>query len=105
PEVDFSRPITLKEQVDLNRFLRAQEYFLANDDRISELLAKTLMNLSGGLIQSLPPIADSPFTVPLIAALRDPHDVVDRLIGTILTSELAEAGLFTSLQDRIYNNM
>jgi hypothetical protein len=105
PEVDFSRPITLKEQVDLNRFLRAQEYFLANDERVSELLAKTLMNLSGGLIQSLPPIADSPFTVPLIAALRDPHDVVDRLIGTILTSELAEAGLFTSLQDRIYNNM
>lgn len=105
PDVDFSKPISLKEQVDLNRFLRAQEWFLANENRVRELIVRTIANLSAGMIQSLPPLGDSPFTVPLISLLPDPHDVVDRIVGTVCTPELADAGLFTSVQDRIYENI
>lgn len=105
PAIDFSRPLSLHEQVDLNRHLRAQEYFLAHQDRISELLVSTIATVSGGIIQSIPPLADSAFVVPLISVLSDRHDVVDRLIGTISASELFDVGLFAGVQQRIYENM
>ena len=50
PAVDFSRPLSLKDQVDLNRQLRAQEYFLAHQDRICEQLVTALGNVSGGIL-------------------------------------------------------
>jgi hypothetical protein len=103
--VDFSKPLSLKDQVDLNRHLRAQEYFLEHQDRISEQLLTALVNVSGGLLQSLPPLADSTFTVPFISLLPDPSDVVDRIIGTVCDPALADAGLFTAVQDQIYVNM
>ncbi len=105
PEVDFSKPLSLKEQVDLNRHLRAQEHFLAHQDRVSEQLVTALGNVSAGLIQSLPRLAESAFTVPIISLLPDPHDVVDRIIGTICATELVDVGLFTAVQDQIYVNM
>jgi hypothetical protein len=105
PAADLSRPLTLQEQVDLNRFLRAQEYLLAHQDRISERLVLAIGNVSAGLIQSLPPLSDGGFVVPLISLLPNPHDVVDSIIGTICTPELADVGLFTVVQDQIYENM
>lgn len=110
PEIDWSRAVlSMKEQVDLRRFLRAQQHFLANADRISELLATALSNVFAGLVTELPNIpsdAGNPtFTIPLVSLLRDPGDVVDRLIGTIYTEALADAGLFATLQDRLYENI
>ena len=103
--VDFSKSLSLKDQVDLNRHLRAQEYFLEHDDRIFDQLVTALRNISAGIIQSHPGLSDSAFTVPLISLLSNPHDVVDRIIGTICASELVDVGLFTAVQDQIYLNM
>lgn len=101
--------LSLREQVDLRRFLRAQQHFLANDDKVSELLANALRNVFGGIVSGLPSVAneksDSAFTVPLVSLLRDPGDMVDRIIGTICKDELAEAGLFADLQQQFYENV
>ena len=101
--------LSLSEQVDLRRFLRAKQHFLANAERVSGELALALGNVFSGIIGDLPTLPDtaetSVFTVPLISFLNDPHDVIDRIIGTISTYELAEAGLFTTLQDRLYKNI
>jgi hypothetical protein len=105
PAVDFSKAISLKDQVDLNRHLRAQEYFLEHQDRICDLLVTAVGNVSAGIIQSLPTLEDSAFTVPLISLLPNPHDVVDRIIGTICATALVDVGLFTAVQDQIYVNM
>jgi hypothetical protein len=105
PAVDFSRPMTLLEQTQLNRHLRAQEYFLAHQDRLSEQLADAIGNISAGLVQSLPPLLESAFTVPLISLLRDPNDVADRIVGTICNNELIEVGLLSAAGERIYENM
>ncbi|WP_316158324.1 MULTISPECIES: hypothetical protein [unclassified Bradyrhizobium] len=105
PTVDFSRPITLIEQTQLNRHLRSQEYFLSHDDRLAEQLADTIGNISAGLIQSLPPLVESAFTVPLISLLHDPSDVADRIVGTICSNELIEVGLLTAVGERIYENI
>jgi hypothetical protein len=105
PNADFSKSLTLKEQVDLNRFLRAQDYFLQHADRISDQLVTAIGNVSAGLLQALPPLSDSAFTVPLISMLPNPHQVVDSIIGTLCTPELGDLGLFSVVQDRIYANI
>jgi hypothetical protein len=107
-EIDWSRArLSMKEQVDLRRFLRAKQHFLANEDRVFELLVNALCNVFGGIIQSLPEFAndDNPtLTVPLISLLGDPRDTVDKVIGTLFGERLADAGLFTAIQLRIYEN-
>jgi hypothetical protein len=40
----------MKEQVDLNRFLRAKQHFLGNQDRVFELLINALGNVFGGIV-------------------------------------------------------
>jgi len=110
PQIDWDiATLSLKEQVDLRRFLRAQEYFLANDDRVKDLLTTALGNVFTGLIAALPTLPesadDSAFSVPLVSLIRDPGNIVDRIIGTILKDELARVGLFTTLQQQLYENV
>ncbi|MCB1474826.1 MAG: ATP-binding protein [Rhodobiaceae bacterium] len=110
PEIDWKAAVfTLQEQVDLRRFLRAQEYFLANEEHIADELVTTLTNLFAGIVSALPPLSDNAatgaqFTVPLFTIVADPHDLVDRIVGTLMKPHLAERGLFTTLQDTIYRN-
>src|SRR5262249_31622210 len=57
PEIDWSRArLSMKEQVNLNRFLRAKQYFLGNQDRVFELMVDALCNIVGGIIRELPQI-------------------------------------------------
>lgn len=109
PKIDWDIAVlSLKEQVDLRRFLRAQQHFLANDNRVSDLLTTALGNVFGGIISELPVIPqnddDLTLTVPLVTLMRDPGGTVDKVIGTLLKDELAEAGLFTALQQQLYEN-
>ena len=109
PKVNWDIAVlSLKEQVDLRRFLRAQQHFLANDDRVSDLLATALGNVFGGIISELPAMTENDdeltLTVPLVTLMRDPGSTVDKIIGTLLKNELAEAGLFTTLQQQLYEN-
>ena len=110
PEIDWDiATLSLKEQVDLRRFLRAQEHFLGNEDRVFDLLATALANVSAGIIGELPKLEDgqddSDLTVPLVNLIKKPGDVVDRIIGTIIKSELIDVGLFTTLQQALYENV
>ena len=52
-EIDWNTagPVA-EEQVELRRFLRAQQHFLANEDRVAELLVTALGNISGGIISA-----------------------------------------------------
>lgn len=105
PAVDLSRPLALVEETGLKRHLRAQEYFLAHSERVGELLITAIGNVSAGVLQSLPKLSDSAFSVPLISLLPNGKDVVDRVIGTLCDDTLAEAGLFATVQERIYRNI
>lgn len=101
--------LSLKEQVDLRRFLRAQEYFLSHDDRVGQLLIGALSTVMGEVISALPAISRdagaATFTVPLIALMPNPGAVVDRIIGTLVDESLQDVGLFTSVTRRIYENI
>lgn len=110
PEADLeAATLSVKEHVDLRRFLRAKEHFLANEERVGDLLITALRDACWGFISSLPELPENtgaaPLTVPLVCLLRKPGDVVDRIIGTICRQENVEAGLFTKLYDRLYANL
>lgn len=108
PDIDWNTAIlSLKEQVDLRRFLRAQQHFLASQERAIDLIVRDLGNVYGGVIRALPEIddGDTTFTVPLLYLVPDPRDMVDRLIGTFTKDDLRECGLFTAIQRRFYENI
>ncbi|MGX1412820.1 ATP-binding protein [Bradyrhizobium elkanii] len=110
PEIDLnSATLSIKEHVDLRRILRAKQHFLANDDRVSDLLITALRDACWGFISNLPALSKNAdaaqLTVPLVCLLHDPRDVVDRIIGAICRKENVEAGLFTTLYERLYANL
>lgn len=107
PEINWNTAhLSLKEQVDLNRFLRAQEYFLTNTDRVFDLFVHQAGNIYGAIIANLPPaINDGPsFTVSLLSILKEPNALVDHFCGTLTGEAVSEAGLFTTLGRRVYEN-
>lgn len=110
PEIELKTGVlSLKEHVDLRRYLRAKQHFLANDERVGELLIATLTALFSEVISVLPKLGDStdeaPLTVPIASLLRDPGDLIARLIATVCQRELAEVGLFSTLQQKLYRNV
>lgn len=110
PEIDLnSANLSIKEHVDLRRFLRAKEHFLTNDERVGDLLITALRDVGWGFISNLPALSETldvaPLSVPLVCLLRNPGDVVDRIVGTICRKENVEAGLFRTLYERLYANL
>ena len=81
PAINDWSILTLKEQVELRRFLRAQEHFLGHEERVSGLLVTTLANVFAG-ISSLIPRHDgrAQFTVPLYT-LIDAYKEFERRVG------------------------
>jgi hypothetical protein len=105
PAVDFSKPLSLKEQVDLNRYLRAQEHFLAHQDRAHELIADTIGNVMEAVIRAVPRLESAAFAVPLVTLVPEPGKLLQRILTAFLRSEHADLGLFTELVDRLYRNL
>jgi phage pi2 protein 07 len=108
PEIDWSRArLSMKEQVDLNRFLRAKRHFLGNQDRVFELMMTALCSAYACIIQELPPVPedDNPtLTVPLLSLLPDPGTLIEKITRTLVTVPLLDAGLFTEFQTQVYEN-
>ena len=102
PEIgDDIGNLSLKELVDLRRFLRSQEHFLDHEDRTLRTLCEPLTNIVMGVLAELPKLdAPSPFTIPLINLLPDPYDIVEKICGTLTEDAIFDCGLFTELNER-----
>jgi hypothetical protein len=99
--------LSMKEQVDLRRFLRAKEHFLGNSDRVLEILVLTLGNVFGGVLKELPSIEgadDETLKIPLLALLPNIGNIVERITGTFFDETVVNVGLFREVQDRLYYN-
>jgi TraM recognition site of TraD and TraG len=105
PQVDLSRPLSLSQAVALRKMLREQADFLGDQDYVIAVLQNVLSMAMATVIESLPPLSDSLFVIPLIALARDPARMVDTLISHICDPEAVEAGLLTSLRDRVVENV
>jgi len=105
PALDPTQPLSFRERAELNQSLRAQEHFLAHEEQISDLLIGVVCNVAGAVVQSVPPLPDSAFTVPLISLLPNPAELVGGLFDIFDEPQLAEQGLCTALTTQLYENV
>jgi hypothetical protein len=98
--------LSLKELVDLRRFLRAQEHFLDHEEETIDLLVAYIQGIVEGTIKELPKLdAPSPFTVPLINLISNPGNMVERIVGSISIDKLAELGMFAEVGAAVDDNI
>ena len=105
PEVDFSKPLSLKEQVDLNRFLRSQDHFLSHQEQTYELLSDALTSVVVTVLKSLPTFEQAAFAVPLISLAHNPGRLVDSIINIFANPKHAELGIFAGLTAQLHRNI
>lgn len=101
PEDTDVATLSLKELVDLRRFLRSQEHFLDHEDKVITTLGNTILGMLDGLLAEVPKLdAPSPFTIPLIHLLPNPPLIVDKVHGTFIKNEALDLGLFTEVNEQ-----
>ena len=108
PKIEWDiATLSMKEQVDLRRFLRAKEHFLGNQERVLDILGRTIGNVIAGFIRELPAIenSDGAPRIPLAAMFPNVGDLVERITDTVIKSDVVEVGLLRDLQERLYENV
>ncbi|HWA92085.1 MAG TPA: hypothetical protein VG889_18745 [Rhizomicrobium sp.] len=108
PEIKWDvAQLSLKQQVDLERYLTAKRHFLVNHERAIDFL-------QGGLYLTLDAITDaipegtadtSPFTIPLINAVAAPRKLLDRLYAILWNPNYADDGLFVEVTKTMHANL
>jgi hypothetical protein len=99
--------MTMKEAVEFRNALRAQGYFLANDERCSAELADALLMIFPAIAGDLPAIRSEGrrlFSVPLVHLFSDPHELIQHIFNVTFQESCADLGLFKELNKRLYEN-
>lgn len=98
--------LSLKEQVELTRRLRATDHFFAHEKQVIETLQKALTliftHIAGLLPKTLSP---SPFVIPLAYALPDPKKVIGNVMGELWQDEYVKHALFVNLARQLHLNL
>jgi len=98
--------LSLKEQVDLERFLTAKRHFLSNQDRVIDFLQGGLFRLFDAATRELPEFSDaSPFNIPFIYVLPEPKKLLDSFYGILWTQSYIDNGLFVEVSTRMHMNI
>ena len=105
PNIDFSKPISAKEQLDINHNLRSRENLFAREEEVTRHMIDVIGSFTAELIAALPPIDDALFRVPLISLVKNPLELLDRLIGVFFDEETIKLGLFRKLENTICDNI
>ncbi|HEV2560716.1 MAG TPA: hypothetical protein VGT78_01120 [Rhizomicrobium sp.] len=107
PEIQWDiAHLTLKEQVDLNRFLTAKQYFHAHEERLIAEFKEGLERIFEVLTFGIPAtFGPSPFNVPMMNVLNEPKVLIDRLYNIVCDGKYVNIGLFAELRERVYANL
>ena len=100
--------MTMKEGVEFRNALRAQEYFLANDQRCSAELVDALVLIFTEIARELPEIKSEGrelFAVPLVHLFNGLYGLSQHIIAVPAQQTCIDAGLFTELNKRFYENL
>ena len=104
-EADLSQPITLREHMELNTRLRERQFFFDHEDHVCDLLTEGLETAARILADALPTPARSGLTIPVLAAIQEPAEIIEALIVAFLKSEHFEAHVFSAVSDTLYRNL
>ena len=105
---EWPNSMTMKEGVEFRNALRAQEYFLANDQRCSAELVDALVLIFTEIARGLPEIKSEGrelFAVPLVHLFNDLYGLSQHIIAVPAQQTCIDAGLFTELNKRFYENL
>jgi hypothetical protein len=107
PEIKWNvSQLSLKEQVDLQRFLTAKRHFLTNQERVIDLLQGGLLRIFEAIFYELPELASpSPFTIPFINAHPYPKKLLAMLYGIVWDQSYVDNGLFVELGRTMHLNI
>jgi hypothetical protein len=99
PEIKWDvAQLSLKQQVDLERYLTAKRHFLTNDERVLDFFRGGLYRVFDQLTANLPKTSEaSAFTLPLIHTLPEPRKLMDRLFGILWDQRYIDDGLFVEV--------
>lgn len=105
PEVNLDH-LSMKEQVDLTRLLRAKDYFFAHEEKVIGTLKDALFLIFEHIAGLLPKtLAPSPFVIPLGYAIPNPKKLIDEIYSTLARDEYKNTGLFVNLFRQLYFNL
>jgi len=99
--------LSLKEQVGLRRFLRAQQYFLAHEDKHIDLLVEIILSTFAFLIDALPKLpatTTSIINVPLYELLSPQGETVERMTSVLMSPDIEDTNLFSKLRETLVLN-
>jgi DNA helicase HerA-like ATPase len=105
---EWPAAMTMKEGVELRKALRAQEYFLANDERCSAELTNAVLLMFTEIARELPAIKSEGrelFTVPLVHLFNDLYGLTQHILAVPAQQACVDASLFTALNKRFYENL
>jgi hypothetical protein len=107
PEIRWDvAQLSLKQQVDLERYLTAKRHFLVNEERAVDFLLGGLYLTLDAITGDLPEISEtSPFTIPLINVLPTPKKVLDRLFAILWHPNYVDDGLFVEVTQTMHANL
>jgi hypothetical protein len=107
PDLDWNMAqLSLKEQVDLERFLTAKRHFLINHERVIDFVQGGLYYVLEAVAEGLPQASgSSPFSIPLIYVLPEPKKLLDRLFGILWSQSYIDNGVFVSLTQTMHANL
>lgn len=104
-EADLSQPITLRAHMELNALLRERQFFFEHEDEACDLLVTAFQDTARILANALPTPRQSGLTIPLIAAIANPAEVIEALIPTYLKPEHFDAHVFAAIANILYRNL
>jgi len=105
PQIDLNG-LSLKEAVELRRFLRAKEHFHTHEAKVIEVLERGLGLIFSVLTEMLPEAdSTSPFTIPLVLSLPEPKRFIGQLIVELWKPHYVDAGVFIELAHPVYLNL
>lgn len=101
----WHEPLSLREGVDLRRFLRAKKHFLSRPEH-REYLITALTSMFSGIAASMPmALAPSPFVISLLYTLPRPAEIVQNAFAELSDQRLVDAGLFADVFRRYVFNL
>lgn len=106
PEDTKITDLSIKEQVDLRRFLRSKQHFLANQERVCKLLVEGINDIFRPIASALPKTeSPSPFTIPLLYSLPAPREIFGDIYNVLWRQPYVDNGVFVEVSRQLYLNL
>jgi hypothetical protein len=107
PEIRWDiEQLSLREQVDLERFLTAKRHFLTHHDKVIHLLQEGLHDIFETIFHELPELeTPSPFTIPFFHVHPEPQKMLAILYGIVWRDRYIENAVFVDLGEQLQANI